>query len=273
MSRFISGTTGYTILERNGKKIIIFSDIHDGVKYCQDTSQDIDDYFKEHMHHNNVLIEEAVHDENISLMDLWPNASHTQKLKKLVLENKNTITPIDIRPILIPFSWELMESNEKYGQFIYKYYVRYILEFLLRKGDKYNQFVKPIIDCLDETDKNNIEEHFHILIEYFKDNLMKYKDERMIDIYNNDIEFLSKINHFISMLMEWYTILLIFNSNKNIMLHTGLAHSQKIIEMLEKVYLFRVVELIGINKFNDLPTNTPTACIYLPQNTIKKFSK
>ena len=35
MSEYISGAMGYNIFEKDGKHVILFSDIHDGVTYCE----------------------------------------------------------------------------------------------------------------------------------------------------------------------------------------------------------------------------------------------
>jgi hypothetical protein len=264
----ISGATGYTLLQKNNKKILIFSDIHDGVQYCQETSIEIDDYFKKHIGVKQVLIEEAVHDDKIQLQDLWPNARHTQKLKRLVLDNKNTIIPVDIRPLLIPFSWELIQSNEMYGKFKYINYSKYIIELLNRKGHIYDKYIAIILPSLDKQDLININQHFDEIKEFFVKNLMKYKDEEIIYIYKNNIEFLEVFNYFISMLMEWYIILLIFKSKNNSLLHAGLAHTDKIIEILQKVYEFDIVFQQGINKIEHINSFKPSACIYVPEKII-----
>jgi hypothetical protein len=264
----ISGATGYTLLQKNNKKVLIFSDIHDGVQYCQDTSLEIDDYFKNHLGNNQVLIEEAVHDDKIQLQDLWPNARHTQRLKRLVLDNKNTIIPIDIRPLLVPYSWELIESNEMYGRFRYINYIKYILQLLNKQGSIYDKYILVIIEDLNDVDRINIMAHFDEIIEFFKDNLMKYKDEEMIYIYNHNIEFLEMFNSFISMIMEWYIILLIFKSKNNSLLHAGLAHTVKVVEILQKVYEYDIIYTNGINTFKEIPSFNPSACIYVPDKII-----
>ena len=57
----------------------------------------------------------------------------------------------------------------------------------------------------------------------------KFSDQKGI---NNSIltkKSLDFTNDIISYIMEWYIILLILNSEKNIIVHTGLAHSSKLI--------------------------------------------
>jgi len=75
--------------------------------------------------------------------------------------------------------------------------------------------------------------------------------------------------------MEWYIIVLILNSDKNIIIHTGLAHSSKLILMLTKYYKFNQLEYKGINFFDELKEKykdtIPQACIFFDDNT--KFKK
>ena len=50
------------------------------------------------------------------------------ELKKLAFESKD-INSFDIRPLLLPFSWELIEVDKKLGSYKLKEYLKLIDEF------------------------------------------------------------------------------------------------------------------------------------------------
>ena len=57
----ISGSVGYTLLfnKKTSLHVLVFADIHDGVKYCvQDNAVMISDFLKK-SHNNNILLEES----------------------------------------------------------------------------------------------------------------------------------------------------------------------------------------------------------------------
>jgi hypothetical protein len=107
----ISGFVGYSYLKYEDKdnydikkELLLLADIHDGVSYCKQKSTMIDEFLTLNDKHT-ILLEETIR-EHVSLTDLWPNSIHTQRLKTLN-NNNNKIIPVDIRSLLIPFSWEL----------------------------------------------------------------------------------------------------------------------------------------------------------------------
>ena len=57
---YLSGATGYTILSRNNKVILLLADIHDGVNYCNRNQPHIkiSDFLKKKKNNNQILLEE-----------------------------------------------------------------------------------------------------------------------------------------------------------------------------------------------------------------------
>ena len=124
---YLSGSVGYTLLEKDNKFIFLLADIHDGVNYCKQNSVMIASYLDKISNNNVVLLEEII-ENNFKLEDLWPTSKHTKELKKLNNDN-DKIIPIDIRPMLIPFSWELVENNNKLGKMILLEYIKLLDDF------------------------------------------------------------------------------------------------------------------------------------------------
>jgi|SaaInlV_165m_DNA_2_1040747.scaffolds.fasta_scaffold14773_3 hypothetical protein len=272
----ISGSIGYSLLEQYNKKVLIFADIHDGVSYCQNDSLGISDLFKNRTTSSQVLLEEVIH-EKIKLKDLWPNAKHTQELKTLARENPDKIVSVDIRPFLVIYSWELIDTCERLGKYTLFEYIQPLEDFFQKRGKLYTQYISKEL----EKNKNNtkVNEHLKEINEYY-DNFKKNIAEKnlytkqVIFIKINHIDILEEINHILSIIMEWYIILLIFNSEKNSIVHTGLAHSNKISELLIKVYKFNKIDEKGINFFEQLSNiQVPSACLMLPHHIKDMFNR
>jgi hypothetical protein len=134
----IYGTVGYTFLKSNKIKdpplILILADIHSKLDYCDNFIQ-VSEWLKKNMSDVNILLEE-VSREDFKLGELWSSSDHTIKLKNLYLNNQNKIFDIDIRPYLIPFSWELLEENKNLKNITFKKYLELLNEFLFVKLDK-----------------------------------------------------------------------------------------------------------------------------------------
>ena len=93
-------------------------------------------------------------------------------------------------------------------------------------------------------------------------------------IKKNNINVLKIINKILSNIMEWYIILLIYSSNKNSIVHVGLAHSSEIVEILIKIYKFKKIEDKGINTFENFNMNsTPSACLMIPSYINNMFNR
>jgi hypothetical protein len=102
MIKNIKGAIGYSILiGKKPIKILLFSDNHDNLKYCNNAIS-IADFLKNKQDICNILLEEVIRD-NIELGELWTNSEHSIELKNLFLSENNKIYGIDIRPFLITF--------------------------------------------------------------------------------------------------------------------------------------------------------------------------
>ena len=75
------------------------------------------------------------------------------------------------------------------------------------------------------------------------------------------------------MIMEWYIVLLIYNNSKYKIIHIGLAHSNRIYDILTQVYRFNCKYKIGINKMIEIPNNIPSACVMLPPDVTNMFNR
>ncbi len=274
----LSGSVGYTLLEKSNKKVLILADIHDGVIYCEKDSVMIDSWLSSKTNENvDVLLEEVLREE-FKLGDLWPSSVHTSRLKQLNQNNKK-IVPIDIRPLLIPFSWELLfnDINNQIGKMpLNTYLIGLDHIFNLRGSKLMKQYIAPQVKQLRETsDKKTIrillthfEEMKSIYLEYRETN-KKYLHKTIIEIFIIDKRILEKINDMTSMLMEWYILLLILNSRRNSIMHLGLAHSNRVLDFLTETHEFKILKSSGVNKISEAINDsdkTPNSCLLIPQD-------
>ena len=156
------------------------------------------------------------------------------------------------------------------------------LETFFNKSSKfYNNHIKDKVDTMNSIQKLQIgskltpSTHFdeiNILFEDFKKEFKINMDNDIFTLFTTNIIPLERINNLISLIMEWYIILLIHNNIQNIIIHCGLAHNGRLLDLLTKVYRFNIVEQKGINKIGDLPPSIPSACIFLPYNVIGMFN-
>jgi hypothetical protein len=274
----LSGSVGFTLLINKdiNKIILLLADVHDGVSYCKRDSVMIDNWLSSKSMNNDVLLEEAVREE-LSLTDLWPGAEHTQRLKKLNKTNQK-IKPVDIRPLLIPYSWELVGSTDKaeLKQTTLEIYLKNIDDFYnLKKTKLMMKYIVPEVKQLNESADEHIKKilftHFQEMKEYYMDYIKKnkeYLDKPLIEVYNNK-DILEDINNISTMIMEWYILLLILNSKTNSILHLGLAHSNRLLDFLKDVYKFSIIKKSGVNEIAEI-TNVPEACLLVP-NDINKL--
>lgn len=280
---YISGSVGYTLLKHktSNKYVFLLADIHDGVSYCSeslDNSIMIDKWLSL-KDDNNILLEEIVREE-FSLTDLWPGAEHTQRLKQLNQNNKK-IKPIDIRPLLIPFSWELLgfeNVNKEQSNILLEEYLLPINNIFNYKKTKLmiTYFIKELKKLEINADiniKKLLFLHFQemkLLYDEFIINNKSYLKKSMIEIFNFKKELLEEINNISSMIMEWYVLLLILNNKENSIIHLGLAHSNRILEFLVDVYSFEVIKKTGINMMTQINQNHH-ACLLVPDIVNTKF--
>ena len=226
---------------------------------------------------NDILLEEAVREE-LSLTDLWPGAEHTQRLKKLN-KNNTKIKPVDIRPLLIPFSWELLSNkdspSEQANMTLDNYLILIDKIFNFRSSKLMMKYIVPEMKKLNINNKYQklLLEHFDEIKEiykYYREDNKIYLNKTIKEIYNINQSLLEEINEMISMLMEWYILLLVLNSDNNSILHMGLAHSNRILEFLIEVYSFEIIKKSGINMMAEI-NDEPNACLLIPDEINNKF--
>lgn len=266
----IYGTIGYTILKNinNNNKIIIFADMHNSLHTC--TNQiNISEWFKSKFETSEILLEEVPRD-NFVLEELWSNSLHTQQLKNLFLENPKKINAVDIRPYMIPFSWEVVddENNMNLKQYLENIDYFFSLKdlFLHKKLQNYNiKYLK----------NKNLGKHYLQIKTYYKSFLEENKHLLNItikELYHTNINCLNNINNILDNIMEWYICAKINIYNKRpIILHTGLAHSEKVIDLLCEYYKYKIILKQGINKMDETVLNNISGCISLPENMDNLF--
>jgi hypothetical protein len=284
----ISGFVGYSYLKYEDKdnydikkELLLLADIHDGVSYCKQKSTMIDEFLTLNDKHT-ILLEETIR-EHVSLTDLWPNSIHTQRLKTLN-NNNNKIIPVDIRSLLIPFSWELLEDtnyDKRTSDVTFKQYLHSIDEiFKLSGSPLMKKYIAPQMREMKECKNNEVmrkrlllhfEEMRNIYINFIETNKTLY-DKKILEIYKSDKkDVLEEINDISSIIMEWYIILLILNSKRKTIVHIGLAHSNRVLDFLTKVYLFKLIKQSGINTMKEI-NDEPIACSLLPRDITESYA-
>ena len=280
---FLSGSVGYTLLEYNNMFVLVLADIHDGVEYCKKPDSEFIASFLDRIGNkltNKILLEEIIRDK-FKLSELWPNSKHTQELKVLNDKNHNII-PIDIRPLLVPFSWELVNNNTIIGKCSLFVYINDLVKIFNKDSNTYRKYFSQHIDEMNHT-QNTITAskispvvHFHELkkiFDIFRNNYNDMMDKSIYFIQQNHITILNRINNIMSMLMEWYLVLLIHTNSKNTVIHVGLAHSDRLLLLLQKVYRFKIVSQSGINEMSQIKSSIPNACIMLPSDITNMYNR
>jgi hypothetical protein len=260
----IYGSIGNTILKNpsNDKYIIIFADNHDTLVKC-DNYINIDDWLKSKFNTSHILLEEVTR-EKFDLEELWSTSVHTQKLKKLFLENKEKIIPIDIRPFLIPFNWEILEKENKIK--LYEYLEEIDNFFCLA-----NNYLKSKLNVYTFSKLHNTDLGYHYILiknQYFKflnkyKYLLKLELKDIIDKYKDSLD---EINNLLDAIMEWYICACIYKCDTSHIIHTGLFHSESVIQLLKSIYNYDIVSENGINKINDNNINNNYGCVQLSKD-------
>lgn len=267
----IYGTIGYTTLEntRNNNKIIVFSDMHGSLPSCDPNQIKISSWFQSKFNSSKILLEEVPRD-GFNLEELWDQSPHTQDLKNLYLSETRYIQAVDIRPYLIPFSWELIDKADK--NTILKTYLREIDNFFCLKS---NHFLKNL-DVYNKSKLKNTDlgKHFLKIKKNYGDFLLNHNNliEQSIEqIHDNKIELLHQINIILDEIMEWYICAnIMVNQNKSIILHTGLAHSEKVIRWLLINYNYIIIKRTGVNSLSETKVNM-SGCVQLPTDIDSQF--
>ena len=267
---YIYGAVGYTVLKKNNIPIMIFADLHDNRNDCgSDKNQiNIANWVKSKFNSSIILLEEVVRNDDIELKELWETSNHTQLLKNLYLNNKNKIIPVDIRPLLIPFSLEL-EINNNFV--MYNYCKNLNIFFCL----KLNKIINK------EYIYNNIQlgNHFMLLKLKFKSFILKNK-KKLFNKIKIDSNYIDLINDLLNDVMEFYicyNIIINEKKLKPVIIHAGLYHSEKVIKLLINNYNYEYIKTQdnGINTIKQYEENIliNDACIYINHEIIKLFNK
>jgi hypothetical protein len=263
----------YTLLVKDNIKVLILADMHSELPYCEKDGVFISDWFKNKFK-SKILLEEVPR-VGPKLKELWPSSPHTQKLKEEYIKNSHIIQGVDIRPFLIPFSWELAFDKEAPSLNLKQYLNLINLFFNLKldyiKNDLKNVYTKQFLKT------NKLGEHYLNLkkkVKLFVKKNKIYLDKNIKDLLKNNENLLEQINDLISDIMEWYSIAKIFqgiNENKtSFILHAGLAHTTNIIKLLKMYYGYRIVDEFGTTDMSNLDKEN-NGCLHLPTDIEKQF--
>jgi len=291
----IYGSIGYVFLSTNNNDmpeyILLLADMHSQLTYCKDFKK-ISEWFNSKFNKSNILLEEVPRINNMELKGLFEDADHTKELKELYLNNTNIINGVDIRPYLISFSWELLNDENKKVKL--SEYLKLIDNFFIFKNEKIKEelgdiysfeYIKnksiilrsklkfsecDIVKLLSENQENRLNIHFSIvrcLFKKFKNKYKNYLNYTLYDILQNNKNILEEINYHLNNIMELYIILKIFSlkkNKKNIIIHTGLFHSEKILDWLNNIYNYNIISTNGVNSINNI-NNIVSGCLTIPK--------
>lgn len=269
----LNGSIGYTLVVKDDIKLLILADNHSLLDYCKTDGIFVSDWLKNKP--NSKILLEEVPRVGHNLEELWPLSPHTQKLKDSYIKNSHIIQGVDIRPFLIPFSWELASDKENVNL---KEYLKSIDLFFSLKLD----FIKDDLKYIYSENflkKKKIGKHFlilkSILMLFVKKNKINL-DKNIKDLMKDNKLMLEQINDLLSDIMEWYIIAKIYqgiNEKKtSFIIHAGLAHTTKIIILLKNYYNYKVINDFGITNMSNINLDLHNnACLYLPINIDKQF--
>jgi hypothetical protein len=303
----LSGSIGYTLLEKNINKyedkykhinILILADMHDTMEYCKNDGLFISEWFsKVNMKKKTKILLEEVPRLGVTLKELWPSSPHTQKLKNMYLMKNTPIEGIDPRPFMIPYSWGLLletnhntienslnskESKEDVfptGNDTLKEHFIELINFYSLKHKFFISNIKTVynLNYLSSQSNNSLGLHYldlkKSIIKFIKKN-NNFKNMKIKDIVKTNVNIMTSIDEHISNIMEWYTIAKIFQGlNEGIdsfIIHAGLAHTTKIISLLQKYYGFLIVKESGITNISnfDIMNN---GCLEIPERVANLF--
>ena len=270
----LNGSIGYTFLIKNNIKILILADNHSTLPYCKTDGIFISEWFK-NKSNSRILLEEVPrvgHD----LQELWSSSPHTQKLKEVYIKNSHIIHGVDIRPFLIPFSWEFASDKESPNINLKEYFELLNLFFTLKLD-----FIKKDLTYIYSKEflkKKKIGKHFLILkkvvVLLIKKNKF-YLDKYIKDLVNNNNLLFNQINFILSDIMEWYIIAKIYEGidekKTSFIIHAGLLHTTNIINLLTKFYHYKIVDDFGTTtNINNLNIEN-NGCLHLPIDIEKQF--
>jgi len=266
----VSGLVSYSILlnPENNKLIILLGDVHDGVEYCGDKQKFwIDHILDKLLDKDNIKVFlEEVPREGLELIELWPNAEHTQRLKDWFILNQNKIIPIDIRPYLVPFSHQkydmnLLEKDEK--EMLMGEYLRTFSSLFKLNGIPLKEsikFFKNIISSLqNKSTQRGILKMYKILRKKYQELLKKINLlETFEKTISSNAQWFRQLEELKLNIMDWYTSLVLMG-NYHSVVHFGLAHYLNVRKVLENNFKFKLIHQTGLNSLNNL--NSIKACV------------
>lgn len=267
------GTIGYTILTntKTNNKIIVFADRHDKLPTCNNKTK-IADWFGQKLQTSKILLEEVPRN-SVNLEELWSDSEHTQDLKKLYLENSNDIEGLDIRPLLIPFSWELTQVSEPAHNINIKKYLEKINGFFTVK----NAYLLENLPNykIDKLKGSKLGIHFLAIKDNFKKILENNREFLYFSVHTIrtiNSNFLEEINNLLDQIMEWHICALIMlNNNKPTIVHAGLAHSEKVVKLLKFYYNYHIVSEKGVNSLHLALDTNISGCMPIPNDMDNQF--
>ena len=268
----INGSIGFTFLKNKDYKILVLADMHSTLPYCNIDGIFISEWLKK-KYNSKVLLEEVPRHGN-QLKELWPSAPHTQKLKDMYLQNSTLIQGIDVRPFLLPFSWELI-FDKKIQDMTLRNYLNSINLFYNLKLDFFRNDLK---DIYNPYTLKNTPLGIHYLQNkqkmkaYVRTN-KKLLSKTIHELYQENQIILEEINNLISDIMEWYMIAKIFQgikeNKKQFIIHAGLAHTTNVIKLLKNNYMYEIISDNGVTSMNHIKDHN--GCLYLPSEIENQF--
>jgi hypothetical protein len=265
MKKNIYGSIGYTLLENSElfkQKIIVLADMHSKLSYCNNYIT-MGNWFKTKFNTSKILLEEVPRESGIKLEAIFDDSDHVKELKELYLTNPNIITGIDIRPLIIPYSLELNTDKIIMYEYLKEIdnFFRIKNKYLLNNLSIYN---------IEKLKKTKLGYHFlKIKINFYY--LIKDIKHMLKKPINVDIHLIEKINNILHEIMEWYICANIqINYEKSIIIHVGLAHSEKIVEWLTTYYNYQSIKKYGINNMTEI-VDDKDGCIILSDEEDVQF--
>lgn len=274
----LNGSIGYTLLTNNKNNILILSDNHSELPYCDNQSGIFVSDWMQSKKKSIILLEEVPRSGS-KLKELWTSSIHTQKLKNLYLNNNNIyIKGIDIRPFLLPYSWELINETTVEDMTLRNYF-SLINDFYQVKHDYFIKNLKNIY-TKEYLDNSKLGKHFleikNDVQKYVKKNKSDLKKKISV-IFKTDKELLEKINIFTSNIMEWYMVAKIIqisnkldNISNNFIVHAGLVHTSNLNNLLLNKYDYKLNNSDGSYSMETSNINS-NGCLKLPVTINNQF--
>ena len=266
----LSGSIGVIILKKKSKIIYVLSDDHSNSIYCSNNGnnhKDISKFLKDKLELGEQILLEEVPRDGFELKELWPDSPHTQNLKNLFLETDN-IHGIDIRPYLIPFSWDVFEiegESSKFKNIKLIDYLDKLNKFFKAKGPFFTKIFNPAYKSI-KLRNSGLGKQLNSIRKYYFNILDKIDGKKSVYYYFiYDRCILDMIDILCSNIMEFYTILLAFSTNKKSYIHTGLFHSNSIFKQLIGNYNFTIHYKHGTISYPP-KNNQVISCTLLPNN-------